>query len=103
MRLRLALAKLFYLDGYNEHAARELVEIRKYSTVPSLLKLLDAFGEYVQPGSVGGGVSEVVGGHRNPEQSDASSSVGETEGVLAEIDFESEFLNALGEIEEEKS
>ena len=42
--VRLLLAKLFYLDGLNEFAIRELIELRRRSPSESLNALLRSFG-----------------------------------------------------------
>ena len=46
---RLALARLFYLDGLGEFCLRELVELKKYSKAETIDKLLASFGDYAAP------------------------------------------------------
>lgn len=45
-RGRLLLAKLFYQDEMLEFSVRELIELHRYTDVPAVRKLLEAFGEY---------------------------------------------------------
>lgn len=47
--LRLLLAKLYYLDGFFEFAARELIEVQYIQPTPSVEKLLEQFAEYSAP------------------------------------------------------
>lgn len=79
-RGRLILAKLFYLDSMPAFSYRELLELRKVSDVPSVERLLAAFGDYrhaIEP---------------TEEQ--------ETTGVIAELDFDTEFADILAELDE---
>jgi hypothetical protein len=89
LRGRLILARLFYLDGMLEFAARELAEVSKFATVPSLTKLMDNFGAHIKP-------------YRPVEISIENPSKQEDEGeVLAEIDLDSAFAEALKSIGED--
>lgn len=45
---RLLLAKIYYVDGLAEFAVRELVELKKYSEVESVDRLIDSFGAFGQ-------------------------------------------------------
>lgn len=54
---RLLLAKLFYLDSYEEYALRELVELTRRFPSASLEALIKSFGplaDQYRPGSVSG-------------------------------------------------
>lgn len=49
-RVRLALARLFYLDGMSEFCIRELVQLKKNAgEIYELDKLLDSFGQLAVP------------------------------------------------------
>jgi hypothetical protein len=52
-RVRLTLARSFYLDSMPEFCVRELLQLERYVTSEALTKLLDAFGEFVQDFSQG--------------------------------------------------
>jgi len=45
-RCRLFLAKLFYIDEFSEFCVRELIELQKYSSLESVTRLLDSFGNF---------------------------------------------------------
>ncbi len=94
---RLILAKLYYLDGYNEFAIRELVRLKSLCDLSSLGRLIDAFGEaakpYIQENKQSG--SDVQAKSIQPNDSEGDD-------VVAEIDFEADVLAALEELEEEK-
>ena len=83
---RLILARLFYLDGMYDFAARELAEIRGDAVTPSVEKLLAEFGEradkYLQTGS------------------SKSAAQNEDDGIVAEISLDTEFIEAMNELEE---
>lgn len=44
LKARLLFAKLLYLDGYKEHSVRELIEIRRRKSTPSIEALIKSFG-----------------------------------------------------------
>lgn len=49
-RIRLFLARLFYLDGMTEFCIRELVELnKKVGELSELERLLDSFGDLAKP------------------------------------------------------
>lgn len=49
-RVRLSLARLFYLDGMTEFCVRELVELnKKVSELSELERLLESFGDLAKP------------------------------------------------------
>ena len=92
LRGRLLLARLFYLDGMADFCLKELVQLKKFSSVPSLERLIDSFGQRAE-----GFLSE------NGERDDGAS--GEEEDkvfgemdVEVDIDLDSEFDEALDEI-----
>ena len=89
---RIILARSFYLDGMIEFAVRELVELGRHAELPSLERLLDAFGPHAGPYRRGA-TAEALQDQVIEE---------EDEEVLAEIDLDGEFVEeALDEIESE--
>ncbi len=89
--LRLLLARSYYLDGLGEFCVRELVELQKYTSTPSLEKLLSAFGGFVRPFMQGVKQGATSNSNKGP-------SSGEEESVVAEIDLEADFANTIDEI-----
>lgn len=91
--VRLLLAKSFYLDRLGEFCVRELQEIkRRGGTSESLLKLLDAFGGNVD-----------IPTETLPEAADKEGAEGDDEqNVVAELDLDSDFTDALDELLEEE-
>jgi len=91
-RCRLFLANLYYLDNYPEFCVRELVELKKYSTLESVDRLIESFGNFgqsfIRPVAV---VSE----------GEAEAMDEEGDDIMAELDFDSEFIDVLDELEEE--
>jgi len=97
VRARLVLARLFYLDGYNEFCLRELVEIRQLVELPSLGRLLEALGDAAKEF-----VAERHQRSTGGETISAASPLGPTRDleseVIAEVDIDAEFLDALEEL-----
>ncbi len=87
---RLLLARLFYLDDMHEFAARELVELAGSENAPSVEKLITEFGAFTLKY-----LTQTPAGKKQP----ASGKV--DDGVVAELDLDSGFLEALNELEEE--
>lgn len=83
---RLLLAKLFFEDGMFAFSARELAELWLLNKSITVKSLLDSFGEH------GKYYNELFQGKTRSISS---------EDVLAEIDLDSDFADALSEIEEE--
>lgn len=83
---RLKLARALYLDGLNEYAVRELIEIRRRdSELESVRRLLDAFGPYVDQFMVG-------------DQEGVASSEQLPDGEeIAEFDLDLDFTEAISE------
>lgn len=79
-RARVVLAKTFYDDGLLEFSVRELIEARKYSESPTLIRLLEAFGDHARRL---GYKAEATSSAQNVV---AEETVGEIE---LEVDFES--------------
>ncbi len=95
VRGRLALARLFYLDGYSEFAVRELIELSRLVQTPSLKKLLDSFGPLAQ--------RFYQSSPKPEEEAPIDETPGaEDGGVVAEIDIEADFLGALDELVDQK-
>lgn len=92
---RLLLARSFYLDSMIEFAVRELVELQKYTDVPSLNKLLDSFGSYAMAFRPGKSAAKQEGAGTTSDDDDE-------EDVLAEIDIDDEFLDAIDEVSKEE-
>jgi hypothetical protein len=100
---RLLLARSYYLDDLLEFSVRELVELQKHADVPSLHKLLDAFGAFAMPyrlskkpaAVVAEDASTAPGGETSAAAAPAPE---EEEDILAEIDLDDEFLDALDEL-----
>ncbi len=95
LRARLVLARLFYLDGLTEFCIRELLEIQKNSSPPSLERLLEMLGQKV--GSYLGGYSQTEN-LSSTTAPDSSLQASKPE-VVAEIDIEAEFLEALEDLD----
>ena len=104
---RLLLSRSFYLDDLLEFSVRELVELKKHSNVPSLDKLINAFGAYAsaylpgekseqQPKSQAGEDSSAAEQEKEVEVVDEDEDVE----ILAEIDIDDDFLDALEELED---
>jgi len=86
---RLILARLFYLDGMFDFAARELAEIRSDASTPSVGRLLAEFGERAEKYA------------RKSPPASPKSAPKEDEGVVAEISLDTEFIEAMNELEKE--
>ena len=89
-KVRLFLAKLFYLDNYFEFSLRELLELRRLSegSFPSLERLIDSYGEIAKP-------------YISQEKKVVIEEFGDKEDeIVAELDFEADFSDVLEEIEE---
>lgn len=84
---RLALARMFYLDGYYEFAIRELVEVFNRSEAPAVKKLLDAFGAHAAP--------FLAARSPKPAVDLTAGKVADVAEVVAEIDIDDEFLEAI--------
>ncbi|MCC6932786.1 MAG: hypothetical protein IT292_05990 [Deltaproteobacteria bacterium] len=90
LRLRLLLAKLFYLDGMMVFATRELQELKKYYQSEALNKLI---------ASLGGDTKQLV----EPKQADVSEVDLAEDGdknfqeLIAEIDLDEDLLEILDE------
>lgn len=87
MVARLALARMFYLDGYYEFSIRELVEVYTRSEAPAVKKLLDAFGAHAAP--------FLATRAAKPAQDPVANKVADIAEVVAEIDIDDEFLEAI--------
>ena len=96
-RLRLALARLFYLDGYQEFAVRELVQIKQYVSAPSLDRLIESFGELAAPFLRGLAQGE-FGVEVREEEADLEEQV-----VVADIDLdlEDDFDDAFDDLDDD--
>jgi len=77
---RLLLAKIFYMDSLAEFAVRELVELKKYSDLESVDRLIDSFGGYGQSFASAGAAFE-------------------GEGLVAELDVDMDIVSTLDEID----
>ena len=95
LRGRLVLARLFYLDGLTEFCIRELLEIQKQSSPKSLERLLEMLGHKVSSYLRGYSQSENSSSTTPP---DSSPQEVKSE-VVAEIDIEAEFFEALEDLD----
>ena len=77
---RLLLGRLFYLDGMRELCLRELRELQAQHDTAVLRRLLGALGE-------------------TTAAAQPTEPAGAKEGVVGELDFDAEFLDALDEVE----
>lgn len=101
-RVRLMLARSFYLDGYAEFCLRELCLLKALVNVQSLDRLISAIcpsAPYVVD-AVTLDINDTYS-----KDNDAPSVVDEEDGVVAEIDIDAEFLDddlleSLAEAEE---
>jgi hypothetical protein len=94
-KARLLLAKSYYHDQLTEFAIRELLEIRRYGTTPSVEKLIESFGALVVPYL------------SNQNQSPANYHIDENskelaEETLGEMDLDSDFIDAIEDLEDNK-
>ena len=87
-----------------EFAVRELVELQKFTNVPSLERLLDSFGEYASPfrNPVVPAAVDVGGNDEGEDEATEEDDDEDGEEVLAEIDLDDEFMDAIDELEEEE-
>jgi len=90
-RCRLFLANLYYMDSYPEFCVRELVELKKYSSLESVDRLLDSFGNFGQSF-----IRPVVASEIAVEGDEQ-----EGDDIMGELDFDSEFIDVLDELDEE--
>jgi|GEM_PF-4394865 len=101
LKCRLKLARYYFQDQLNEFAVRELIEIKRRSStpLPSVDRLLQAFGPIATPYLN----SLNVNPHKPNElqQPGAETSESGEEDVLAEIDIEGDFGDALEELDGE--
>lgn len=95
-RGRLVLARAFFLDGMFEFSVRELVELRNYTEVPAIQKLLDAFGIYAQRYGATTAPRQAAAG----SPPDAKKSPSAEGNVVAEVDLDADFLDALDEVKQ---
>jgi hypothetical protein len=79
LRGRLLLARLFYIDEMFPFCVRELQELRRSADTPSLRRLLESFGEALEEA-------------KRDEHAEA---------VVGELDLDSDFVDALEELETE--
>ncbi len=89
---RLVLARLFYQDGYYEYSIRELVELYSRSEAPAIKKLLDAFGAHAARYMA----AKVAKPAATTDP--VASKVADIAEVVAEIDIDDEFLEAIDEL-----
>ena len=89
-RGRLALAKLYYLDKMGEFCVRELVELKKYSKSPALQRLIDSFGDFAKP---------FLSSAPTDEQAADAAVPDDYNDIVAEIDLDAGFVDALEELE----
>lgn len=87
---RLVLARLFYLDGYYEFAVRELDELRKYTNISSVDRLIEAFGPFAE---------QVLSNMKTGAPEGDTDRISGSE-VLAEVEFDAEFDDVLDELDE---
>ena len=102
-RGRLILSKLFYLDHLGEFCVRELIELSRRVQTPALSRLLDAFGEFAKP--FRSGLDARPGGNVSHEGSAVTSvtpMVNADAELVAEVDFDEDFIEILNELEEEE-
>lgn len=86
-RLRLTLAKLFYLDGMGEHCVRELLHLKRLVGANQALdRLLESFREYAcsLPGVLFG--------------EELSGAAAESDQEIAELDIDVDFDDALDDL-----
>ena len=100
-RARLLLARAYYLDGMLEFAVRELIEISRYSDVPSLRRLINAFGDVAKPFLVHREI-ERQAPHDGLEREAQCSAEDDKYGVVAEIDLDADFVDAIEELDKNK-
>lgn len=87
---RLLLAKSFYLDRMTNFCARELSELRSRTETPALLRLCDAFREYLP---------DAVSGNRSGLSDDLLSGDREVEEeVFGELEIDADFDDAEDEL-----
>ena len=79
------------MDSYPEFCVRELVELKKYSSLESVDRLLDSFGNFGQS-FIRPVVASEIAVEGNEEDGD---------GIMGELDFDSEFIDVLDELDEE--
>jgi hypothetical protein len=91
-RCRLFLANLYYIDGYAEFCVRELIELKKYSELESVDRLLESFGNFGQSFVQAAVASDAA------EETEIEEEAGD---VMAELDFDSDFIDVLDELDEE--
>lgn len=96
---RLLLARAYYLDNMFEFAVRELIEIRSLGTTPGIEKLLNEFGaltnKYLSRTNDSRATTEAI------PSAVASSSAEKSDGVVAELDLDTDFLEAIDEAKED--
>ena len=92
--VRLELARSFYLDGLHEFAVRELVELKNYTAIASLDRLIESFGKSVSEVGLAAPVSASLSAEDDGTEDD---------NVVAEMDLEVDFEELLDEMEEEDS
>ena len=96
---RLILSHLFYLDGLFEFSVRELIELRELCDVPSIEKLLLEFGPHAEKFWGRVKPSEAASGETS---AGSKAETAETDSVIAEVDIEPDFLEAIDELDEKK-
>ncbi len=96
---RLLLARLFYLDGMWEFAVRELLELRTLGTTPALEQLLNAFSTVASPETL-----KVMSAKPAEEKTTATPNAADKadDDVMAELDIDTDFLEALDELEDKE-
>jgi len=100
-RGRLTLARLFYLDGYGEFCIRELVELNKRVSLASLERLIELFGDFAKPflAEANQTNKKQQKVEANPQSEANLGGSEESDSVVAEMDLDDEFLEALEDLE----
>lgn len=98
LKLRLLLARLFYVDGLAEFCVRELLEIKRYSDIGSLDRLLECFSDYVEFFNRRGNASDARNNSTNAGNK-ASLKAQKNDKTLAELEIDSSFIDIISEME----
>lgn len=103
LKARLLLARSFYDDGYMEYAVRELLEMKRRSSIPSIDRLLASFADFAKQFNISG----IQQSASNAPSDFSNKSSGSNEkiveqGEFGEIDLDDDLLTALDDFEDKQ-
>ena len=102
--VRLTLARLYYTDKLGEFCVRELFELKRRAgaSLPSLEKLLEAFGDYATQ-FASTGFAQLPESSGRAAESPLQSPMIAGSKVVAELDLDADFTDLLEDLDDDGS